>query len=226
MIFNSITKSARIFHMMVLAIPLLASSCSNLQEPTRKTVLEAPAADLAEAYLFVKTSLPLVSAGARATIHIQGATINKDNVEEYKAKYEKRLALYEEAIKQRGFKTISGEYKGEATESCARSNSILAILHKQQQSGIEITQDGIDAQFVIKFKQDDKEMSIKNPAAIAESAVSVLDAMNSDYFFRGVVKDNVIVFKPNLAVLDTWPKWASPPSRSDLENCTITLERF
>ena len=190
-------------------------------------MLEAPAADLAEAYLVTKTALPLVSAGARATIHIQGATINKDNVEEYKAKYEKRLALYEEAIKQRGFKTISGEYKGEAAESCARSNSIwAAVIQKQQQSGIEIIQDGIEAQIVIEFTQKDMEMSIKNPAAIAESAISVVDAMNSDYFFRSEIKDNVIVFKPNLVVLDTWPKWADPPSRSDLENCTITLVRL
>ena len=77
---------------------------------------------------------------------------------------------------------------------------------------------------MIRLQQNDKEMSIGNPAAIAATAIAVIDAMNSEYYFQGAIKDHAIVLKPNISVLNTWPKWASPPSRGNLENCTITLE--
>jgi head-tail adaptor len=195
-----------------------------------KNVLVAPAADLAEGYLAAKTSLGVVKAGAfdgpgaRVTFNIRGETINKDNVDEYRARYQKQLSLYKEAIKQRGYASIAGAYKGEATKSCASSNSLwAAIVQEKAHSGIEIRQEGIDAQIVIRLKQNDKEMSIENLAAIAETTIIVIDSMNSEYYFQGTIKDQTIVLKPNLSVLNTWPKWANPPSRNDLENCTITL---
>ncbi|WP_305910376.1 tetratricopeptide repeat protein (plasmid) [Methylomarinum sp. Ch1-1] len=190
-----------------------------------KAVAYPPEA-LAMSYLWVKKMLhflPAVDAGA--TINLPDKTITKSNVEEYRGRYEKRLSLYGEAIKQRGYKTISGAYKGETTESCAKIQSAwVGVIHERSQSGIEIEQHGIEAQVVIRVTHEGKELSLKNEAAIAESAISVLDAMNSDYFFRGEIKDQAIVIKPNLSVLDKWPKWAGPPSRSDLENCTITLK--
>ena len=197
-----------------------------VEEPTLKKALEAPAWALAQGYLWVKSILHFLSAAdAGATIHLPDETITKSNVEEYRGRYEKRLSLYGEAIKQRGYKTIAGAYKGETTESCANIKSLwVGVIHERGQSGVEIAQDGIEAQVVIRGKHEGKELSLKNPAAIAESAISVLDAMNSDYLFRGEIKDQVIVIKPNLSVLDRWPKWAGPPSRSDLENCTITLK--
>jgi TPR repeat protein len=186
----------------------------------------APPEALALSYLGVKSVLHfLPAAAAGATIQLPGETITKSNVEEYRGRYEKRLSLYGEAIKQRGYKTISGAYKGETTKSCARIQSLwVGVIHERGQSGIEIAQDGIEAQVVLRGKHEGKELNLKNQAAIAESAISVLDAMNSDYFFRGEIKDQVIVIKPNLSVLDRWPEWAGPPSRSDLENCTITLK--
>lgn len=195
------------------------------KEPTLNKALDAPAWALAQGYLWVKSFMPILSAAdAGATIQLSGETITKSNVEEYRGRYEKQFSLYREAIKQRGYKTISGVYKGETTESCARINSLwVGVIHERSQSTIEIAQDGIEAQVVIKVKHEGKELVLKNQAVIVESAISVVDAMNSDYFFQGEIQDHVVVIKPNLSVLDTWPKWAGPPSRSDLEGCTITL---
>ena len=229
MIFDSATKHARIFHTLLVVLSLFGSSFSinvAAEEPTLKKALEAPAWGLAQGYLWVKEMLHFLSiVDAGATINLPGETITKSNVEEYRGRYKKRLSLYKEAIKQRGYKTISGAYKGETTKSCARIQSLwVRVMHERSQSGIEIVQDGIEVQVVIRVKYEGKEFSLKNEAAIAESAISVLDESNSDYFFRGEIKDQVIVIKPNLSVLDRWPGWASPPSRSDLENCTITLK--
>lgn len=231
MLFDSATSHARIFHTLVVVLSLFGSSFSfdaAAEEPTLKKALDAPAWALAQSYLSMKTVVHFLSAAdAGATIQLPGETITQSNMEESRRRYEKRLSLYGEAIKQRGYKTISGAYKGETTESCARIKSLwVGVIHERGQSGIEIAQDGMEAQLVIRVKHEGEALSLKNEAAIAESAISVLDAMNSDYFFRGEIKDQVITIKPNLSVLDTWPEWADPPSRSDLENCTITLRQL
>lgn len=72
-----------------------------------------------------------VSIGSRAPITIGDIRLNKDNVDEYQEIFERRLSLYEKAIRQRVYKTLSGLYNGEATESCARSNSVFAALIQQ-----------------------------------------------------------------------------------------------
>lgn len=229
MIFNSATQYVRIFSILAVVLSLFGNSSFLrvvAKEPNLKDALEAPAGDLAQGYLWVKStllSLSVVDAGV--TLQLPGEAITKNNVEEYRGRYEKRLSLYREAIEQRGYKTISGAYKGETTESCSRIKSPwVSFIHGQGQNEIEITQNGIEAQVVVKANQEGKELSLKNPAVIAESAISVVDGFNSDYFFRGDIKDQAIVIKPILLVLDTWPDWAGPPSRADLENCTITLK--
>jgi len=125
---------------------------------------------------------------------------------------------------QRGYKTFYGAYRGVTMESCARiKSSWVGIVHGRKQSMIEITQNGMEAQLVIKGKHEASDVSLENEAAVVESSIAILDAMNSDYLFQGELKDRTIVITPDPKVLDGWPKWAGPPSRSDLEHCTITL---
>lgn len=226
--FDSATKYPRFFHTLVILLSLCVSSFSvnaATEEPTLQDILKVPASTLAQDYLRVQLILgflPLARGGV--TIQLPGETITQSNVEEYRVRYEKRLSLDGEAIKQRGYKTISGTYKGEATESCANIGSPWVGIIQKNQSEIEIVQKEMEAQLIVRVKREGKEFSLKNPAAIAESAISIVDEMNSDYFFRGEIQNQAIVIKPNLSVLDSWPTWASPPRRSDLENCIITLK--
>ncbi len=217
---------------------LLGTGCSSQatkHEPTQSDLLTAPAANLAQGYLAAKTRLRLLErhikigafggSGARFTLKSGGDVIEKDNVDEYMAKYQNQLSLYEEAIRQRGSNDLSGMYQGEATESCSRSNSIFAtVIHGQKQSAIEIRQNNIDALVVVSVVQDGSEFDVTNPAAVVESAIALIEAANSDYYFSGQLNNDVIEIKPGLSVLETWPKWASPPRRSDLEGCVITLK--
>jgi hypothetical protein len=227
--FKNMTRPARHLHLVILALSSFAVGCSGQlinTEPTLEDALDASSSDLAMGYLSVKHTVRFVAIGERATVTIGNVTINKDNVDEYKAKYEARLRLYEQAIRQRGFEDISGHYQGEATESCARSNSFFAaVIEEYKQPAIVITQDGIDAKVVITVEHEGKDLSQTHAAAVAGSAVALNEATNSDYYFRGEMKNSAIVFKPEVMVLKTWPKWANPPSRKDLENCMITLER-
>ena len=239
MIFESAIKHTRSYQALALVVAILATGCSTeavIKEPTEEDVREASAADLAQGYLAAKTSLMGLNrlvksgafggSGARFVVKIRGESIDKDNVDEYLAKYQQQLALHEEAIKQRGFKTVAGQYKGEATESCERSNAMwAALIQRQRYKAIEITQEDMDARVAITVEHKGKEVVVKNSAAVAESAMALIEASNSDYYFRGEIKDKMIVFKPDLSVLRTWPKWANPPSQSDLEDCVVTLER-
>lgn len=221
------------FFILVLFIPTGCTTTSGAypimgkaqKEPTLTQALEVPAWALAQSYLWVKSFRIFLSvAESRATIQIPGDTITKHNVANYRRSFEKRLSIYEAAIKQRGYKTINGTYTGKTTVSCSKINSLwVGILHEKPQSEVEILQTGMDAQIVIKVEHEGKKLSLQNQAAIAESAVSIVDTMNSDYYFLGDIQDHLIVIKPNLSVLDNWPKWANPPSLKDLENCTITL---
>ena len=227
--YRTITSHTLYLLPALLLLFLFTGGCSGqftTNEPTLQDALDASAADLALSYLSMKHTVRFVAVAERTPVTIGNVTINKNNIDEYKAKYEGRLSVYEQAIRQRGFKQIGGEYQGRATESCARSNSLFAgILEEQKQAVIVITQDNIDAQVVITVEQDGKEISLAHPAAVAESAVAVNEAANSDYYFRGEINNSTIVFIPDLMVLKTWPKWASPPSRNDLKNCVITLEK-
>lgn len=196
-------------------------------EPTISQALAAPAIDLAQSYLsakFMTQMFHLVKGGGAIQIGGQ-ETITKSNVEEYQRRYEQRLSTYREAIKQRGHKTVSGAYRGKTTEACARIRSAwVGSIREGRASGIEITQDGFDAQVIVSIEHEGKRLSLRNRAAIAESGIALQDEMNSDYFFVGWIKDKEIELKPSLSVLRSWPQWAGPPSREALENCTITLE--
>ena len=128
-----------IYQALAFIVAVCATGCANdfaNKEPTQQDMLETPAIDLAKDYLAAEISLGgvqrLVEAGAfggsgaRFVLKIRGEAIDKDNVDEYLAKYQKQLSLYEEAIKQRGIAHIAGVYKGEATKSYSKSNSLLA----------------------------------------------------------------------------------------------------
>jgi hypothetical protein len=60
---------------------------------------------------------------------------------------------------------------------------------------------------------------------LVEYGIALQDAMNSDYFFRGTIKNDTIEIQPDVSVLQTWPKWAKPPSQQDLETCIVTLTK-
>ena len=230
----------RIYRLLVLVAVLVAIGCStgaDTKTRTLKDVSGAHSEDLAQGYLAVKASLEHLNkfvkagafsgSGASFMIKIRGEVVNKDNVNEYLGEFQKQFSVYQEAITERGFADVTGMYKGEATISCAKSNSLFAAaIQEKLVTSIEIRQDGIDAQLTISLKQKDKEASVGTAAAIAESAIAVIEPMNSEFYFLGEIRDRTILLKPDVSVLKTWPGWANPPSQSDLEDCTITLERL
>ena len=238
-ILDSWLEYNRIYRLLGLVAVLLAIGCSTGAETKtriQKDVSGAHSEDLAQGYLAAKTSLEHINkfvksgafsgSGASFMIKIRGEVVNKDNVNQYLGKFQRQFSVYEEAIMERGFADVTGKYQGEATKSCAKSNSLFAgAIQQKLVTGIDIRQEGIDAQFSISLKLEGKDSSIGTGAAIAETAIAVIEPTNSDFYFLGEIRDRTIVLKPDVSVLKTWPGWANPPSQSDLENCVVKLER-
>jgi hypothetical protein len=155
-ILDSSVDYRRVYRLLGLVAVLLAIGCSTGAETkarTRKDVPSAASVDLAQGYLAVKTSLEHLNkfvksgafsgSGASFMIRIGGEVVNKDNVNQYLGKLQSQFSLYEEAIKKRGYAEIAATYEGEASMSCAKSNSLFAAaIQEKLVTGLEIRQDG------------------------------------------------------------------------------------
>lgn len=195
---------------------------------TSDKALAAPSEDLAQSYLWtrfmVQAMFPAAEKGV--TIHVGGLTINKSNVAQYQQEYERPLATYREVIKRRGYMTIAGVYKGKATEACARIQSLwVRLIVERRTTGVEIVQDGPDAQLIVSIQDEGRKLELRNRAAIVESAIALQDGMNGDFYFRKTIKPGEIELKPDISVLRSWPKWAGPPRQEDLKSCTVVLRK-
>lgn len=187
----------------------------------------AEAIELAGKYLSAKVvldvAIPFAEMGAN--VHLGDQTITEKNVRQFKRDYKQQLKTYRQEIRRRGYPKIAGTYTSETTESCARIHSSMAELAGDNVTRIEITQEGFEAEIHLVFTEGGEEFSLGNPAVVVDQGIAMVDELNTDYYFWGVVDDESITLSPNVSVLDGWPQWAGPPQREDLEECTITLEQ-
>ena len=197
------------------------------QSTSKEYALKTDAYDLARRYFNAKTMMEIASIMAPRGIDLitgKGG-ITKRKVRQYKKKYGKQLSIYAEAINARGYKTIAGSYQARISESCGQIRSaLIGSIHESAASGVEIQQDGYEAQLIVRFEYEGEEHTVEHPVIVVETAVLVHDFANEDYYFRGEIKGEDIVIKPDLSVLATWPKWALSLREKDLRKCVITLE--
>ena len=173
-----------------------------------------------ESYL---DSLSLAEGGS--TIQTPEGTIDQGNVQQYRERFEARLAIYRAAIEQRGYESFAGNYDASATESCSRAGSAWAgLVSDGTVRGVEIVQEGFAIQLMTRFELNGEIQSIETQPVAVESVMTFDDFGNSDYSLVGEIEDGKIVVKPDDRVLDTWPQWASPPKRDDLNDCRVTLQ--
>ena len=195
-------------------------------EPTLQDALEVPAVGLSQGYRQMESYLDSLSlAEGGSTIQTPEGTIDQGNVQQYRERFEARLAIYRAAIEQRGYESFAGNYDASATESCSRAGSAWAgLVSEGAARGVEIVQEGFAIQLTTRFELDGEIQSIETQPVAVESVMTFDDFGNSDYSLVGEIEDGKIVVKPDDNVLDTWPQWANPPKREDLRNCTVTLE--
>ncbi|MCZ6859465.1 MAG: hypothetical protein O7I42_04150 [Alphaproteobacteria bacterium] len=167
----------------------------------------------------------LFAAEGGGTIQTPEGAIDRSNVQQYRERFEARLAIYRAAIEQRGYESFAGTYDASATESCSRAGSAwTGLVSEGAVRGVEIVQEGFAVLLTTRFEVDGEIQSIETQPIAVESVMTFDDPGNSDYSLVGEIEDGKIVVNPDDRVLETWPQWANPPSREDLSNCTVTLE--
>ena len=195
-------------------------------EPTLQDALDVPAVGLSQGYRQMESYLDSLSlAEGGSTIQTPEGTIDQGNVQQYRERFEARLAIYRAAIEQRGYESFAGNYDASATESCSRAGSAWAgLVSEGAVRGVEIVQEGFAIQLMTRFELNGEIQSIETQPVAVESVMTFDDFGNSDYSLVGEIEDGKIVVKPDDRVLDTWPQWANPSKRDDLNDCRVTLQ--
>ena len=172
---------------------------------TLNQALNVSAYRLADGYLYadsIASMLEYVSQGKLGGLVLnlggQGVKIDQSNADMFLAVYRDRLATFEKAILQRGFRNIAGKYIQVPSHCGKLASTVPAPLDE-----ISIDQAG----FKLKLGP------LKHEAVIVESTIAVQDAMDMDIQFRGTVnkrrviklrldvdriKSSTTPFKPNI----------------------------
>jgi len=191
----------------------------------RDAAMNAPAVDLAQGYAFtlmMEKMLQLVGPGS--TVQVGGQAVNEGDLAQAKDELAGKQVIYVAAIRERGFRNIAGKYRQNSTSSCSRAQSLWAsALGEPGLHHVEMQQEG----FVVTLRQVTSagpRTALDCAAVVVESSLAFADPGNSDYYWNGAVEPGRIVLRPRAdSVLASWPPWAHPPARKDLEDCVVTL---
>ena len=194
--------------------------------------LKIPARDLAGSFLVNRYLIKLTElAGANVRIHTPEGTIDQRSAAARRRESEARLAAYRHAIMQRGFASLAGVYAVDSVSpACARAGSLwLGGAQEGIFEKYEIVQDSFELTLNVTLApqpgQPAEGKTFGLEGVVVESALVFEDPMNSDYFLDGKAADGRITIKPRPDVVNSWPEWAGPPKKRDLENCSLVLRR-
>lgn len=213
--------------MGLLCAALARSEPASETEPTLADAMAASAADLAISYLWVSNMVEMLDSlgGMGATIVLGDESIAPENAEQNKQRFANRLAIYEQAIRQRGQASLAGKYRGVASETCERIGSMwMQGIRTGFVKEVTIGQKtGAKVELIVTASLDEETFQIEHAGAIVENSIAIVDPMNMDYFYRGTFVEDRISFVPDERVLETWPDWADAPKRKDLRKCVVEL---
>lgn len=141
----------------------------------RQKALAAPAAALAQGYLAVAYNLLAVrvaQSGGTIVTTLDGSPtrITKANADAYAADYAARLATYDAAIRQRGFRQLAGRYAMAAGAGCAQLGFFDGPATIEQ------------TDFKIKLASGSPP---KSDGIVVEDAVAIEHALNPDIHLVG-----------------------------------------
>lgn len=212
---------------LLLVAIFAGTTVSAAAEVTLEDALAAPASDLARAYIAASQMLNniLPAAEQGVTIHSPEGTITKENAASFRTRFENRLAIYKDAIQQRGNFTLAASYRlVSVSKSCSKSRSDWASLVAGKEFiDLQISQAGFEGDMNSRFNIEGSVKSFAMPIVVVETAIYFVDFLNSDYGWSGSVSEAGMEVWPLPDVVDSWPKWASPPKKKDLKNCVISF---
>jgi len=214
---------------LLACVVVCTSSLQGQSDPIRtlQAALAAPPLDLARAYSATKQLLDILAlAEGGGTIQAAGRTIDSNNVKDIKTTLTAQAAIYETAIRQRGYAHLAGRYHGIASPTCNKiQSSWTAGVHDGSLADVTIAQDsGFTIELAHRLVHDADTVNLKVAAVVVDSVITFVDPMNSDYVLIGQVSGGTITVRPDAdVVVAAWPHWLKAPDRDDLRKCVVTL---
>lgn len=203
------------------------ASMGAFADPLRERALKVSAADLASSYMAVKVLLWLLpTAETGGTIQTPRGQIRAENAAPVKTEMQGRLSTYGAAVADRGYKTIAGKYRANATASCERIGSIWAAsIRAGILREVNIHQEGFELKIAQSAGPKDKPSILDASGVVTEAMLAFVEPGNSEFILSGEITNQEITIMPFGidTLLANWPRWAGPPSRTDLSNCRVTL---
>jgi TPR repeat protein len=197
---------------------------STINEVLLAEALKAPSIELAKSYGSITNvieMLPLAEAGV--TLQLPDGDVNKANVAAVRIELEQRMAVYAQAIDQRGVADLKGKYTAIAGD-CGNSGSAWTMAITEGYDRIFVEQNGSEVKFAASKKRRRSSNDIVAEGFCVETAIALIDPMNSDYVLVGESHNGQITISPDAeSVLNAWPDFIQPPSRSSLSSCVVTL---
>lgn len=200
--------------------------------PTVGQALKVPPQDLAAAYLTIDGTATMVeafvSAGFESNLTLDGKAyaITKSNEGTFLAALRARLDIYRQAIEQRGFARIAGDYALDASASCrGKQLDLRELFGKPMASQLSVRQTGFKADLVLSTRITDQQQEIVFPGVAVQSTVVFAVPNLSGVNLWGSVKKETIELRPNVEEMQNALVFSTVPE-SDwraLANCVFTL---
>jgi hypothetical protein len=167
----------------------------------------------------------LILADSGSTIQTPNGAITDENVADVRLALEGRMGVCAAAIQVRGQTALPRHVTVLSSAGACKNvgSSWADVVSEDLVQGIETNLEEFPGILSTTIMIDGRDKSVEQPFVQVESALAMMDYSNTSYIWLGTVSGDRITFRPDVRVLDSWPEWAAPPKKKNLEKCRIEV---
>lgn len=196
------------------------------REDLLSTAREASSLDVLTSYLHSQTMLTYIEL-AQMGVKVQtlDGKLSKRKAKRISKEHQMNVEICEQVMQERGTQNLEGEYTFVISGDCEGAKAWWGYWGAQEGCGNpNVQQNGFDLTITYQCTIEGRSVEIKNTGTTVDNAVVIVEELNSDYRYWGVITDGIITFHIDAkTVLASWPSFQKPLSRESLESCEITM---
>jgi len=204
----------------------LALAADVQREDLLSTARELSSLDVLTSYLHSQTMLTYIEL-AQMGVNVQTpeGKLSKRKAKKISKEHQVNVEICEQVMQERGTKNLEGEYTFVISGDCEGAKAWWGYWGAQEGCGNpNVQQSGFDLTITYQCITEGRSVEIKNTGTTVDNAVIIVEELNSDYRYWGVITDGIMTFHIDAeTVLASWPSFQKPLSREALESCEITM---
>ena len=186
---------------------------------------KSPEVELVRSCANAATQRPMIELAQQGGgVSLNGKRVTASNAPQILAVFDKTLKRCADADAAMRSPDMSGHWlpRQSSGEHCA---SMLATAIATEGTVVNARKAGSELAVDIALTMEGKAYSFKATGIAVGALFALTDPGNSDFLWLGEVNDRTVTLRPDIdQVLASWPGWAHPPKRSELETCRLNLE--